>query len=62
MSPRQLWLGALVLALAIAPQLRERVDVPRMLDAARRSDRYLECGLLQRMFCLAGLEATMDLC
>ena len=41
--------------------LRERVDVPRMLDAARRSDRYLECGLLQRMFCLAGLEATMDL-
>lgn len=42
--------------------LRERVDVPRMLDAARRSDRYLECGLLQRMFCLAGLEATMDLC
>lgn len=42
--------------------LRERVDVPRMLDAARRDDRYLECGLLQRMFCLAGLEETTGLC
>lgn len=42
--------------------LRDRVDVPRMLDAARRDDRYLECGLLQRMFCLAGLEETTGLC
>ena len=42
--------------------LRDRVDVPRMLDAARREDRYLECGLLQRMFCLAGLEETTGLC
>ena len=41
--------------------LRDRVDVPRMLDAARRDDSYLECGLLQRMFCLAGLEETMGL-
>jgi asparagine synthase (glutamine-hydrolysing) len=41
--------------------LRDRVDVPRMLDAARRDDSYLECGLLQRMLCLAGLEETMGL-
>ena len=41
--------------------LRDRVDVPRLLLAARRSDDYLECGLLQRMMCLAGLEATMGL-
>lgn len=42
--------------------LRDRVDVPRMLESARRDDRYLECGLLQRMFCLAGLEETTGLC
>jgi hypothetical protein len=41
--------------------LRDRVDVPRMLDTARRDDSYLECGLLQRMLCLAGLEETMGL-
>jgi hypothetical protein len=35
--------------------------VPRMLDTARRDDSYLECGLLQRMLCLAGLEETMGL-
>jgi len=53
---------AQVLELVAASRLlRERVDVPRMLDAARLHDDYLECGLLQRMFCLAGLEETMGL-
>ena len=41
--------------------LRGRVDVARLLDAARNRDDYLECGQLQRMFCLAGLEETMGL-
>ena len=41
--------------------LPQRVDVKRLLDAARRRDDYLECGLLQRMLCLAGLEQTMGL-
>jgi asparagine synthase (glutamine-hydrolysing) len=41
--------------------LPQRVDVKRMLDAARRQDEYLECGLLQRMLCLAGLEETLGL-
>jgi asparagine synthase (glutamine-hydrolysing) len=41
--------------------LPQRVDVKRMLDAARRHDDYLECGLLQRMLCVAGLEQTMGL-
>lgn len=41
--------------------LPQRVDVTRMLDAARKQDTYLECGLLQRMLCLAGLEQTMGL-
>lgn len=51
-----------VLELVAASRLlRDRVEVPRLLDAARRDDRYLECGLLQRMFCVAGLEETMGL-
>jgi len=41
--------------------LPQRVDVKRMLDMARKRDDYLECGLLQRMLCLAGLEQTMGL-
>jgi asparagine synthase (glutamine-hydrolysing) len=41
--------------------LPQRVDVKRLLDAARKRDDYLECGLLQRMLCLAGLEQTMGL-
>ncbi|MFO1191663.1 MAG: asparagine synthase (glutamine-hydrolyzing) [Rhodoferax sp.] len=51
-----------VLALVAGSRLlRGRVDVARLLDAARNRDDYLECGLLQRMFCLAGLEETMGL-
>ena len=38
-----------------------RVDVKRLLDAARKQDNYLECGLLQRMLCIAGLEQSMGL-
>ena len=41
--------------------LADRVDVARMLDAARKDDSYLECSLLQRMLCIAGLELTMGL-
>ena len=41
--------------------LPQRVDVGRMLDAARRDDAYLESGLLQRMFCVAALEHTMGM-
>ena len=39
--------------------LQDRVDVGRVLDAARQDEAYLECGLLQRMLCIAGLEQTM---
>ena len=41
--------------------LPERVDVGRLLDAARADDAYLGCGLLHRMLCVAGLEQTMGL-
>ena len=41
--------------------LPERVEVSPLLDAARRDDAVLECGLLQRMLCIAGLEETMGL-
>ena len=41
--------------------LPRRVDVKRLLNAASRQDSYLECGLLQRMLCVAGLEQTMGL-
>ncbi len=47
--------------LAASRLLPLRVDVRRLLDAAHRSDDYLECGLVQRMLCLAGLEQTMGL-
>ena len=41
--------------------LPDRVDVSPLLEAARRDDVVLECGLLQRMLCIAGLEETMGL-
>ncbi|MEO8856711.1 MAG: hypothetical protein ABI343_06925, partial [Burkholderiaceae bacterium] len=41
--------------------LRSRVDVDRLLDAARASNAYLGCSLLHRMLCIAGLEQTMGL-
>ncbi|MEO6624597.1 MAG: asparagine synthase-related protein, partial [Burkholderiaceae bacterium] len=41
--------------------LPDRVDVSPLLDAARHDDAVLECGLLQRMLCIAGLEETMGL-
>ena len=41
--------------------LPERVQVGRLLDAARKDDAYLGCGLLHRMLCVAGLEQTMGL-
>ena len=41
--------------------LPERVQVGRLLDAARKDDLYLGCGLLHRMLCVAGLEQTMGL-
>jgi asparagine synthase (glutamine-hydrolysing) len=41
--------------------LPNRVDVGRMLDAARKDDTYLGCGLLQRMLCVAGLEESMGI-
>jgi len=53
---------AQVLELVAASQLLPpHVDVPRLIDAARRDERYLECGLLQRMLCVAGLEQAMGL-
>ena len=51
-----------VLELVAASQLLPgRVNVRAMLDAARHDDAYLECGLLQRMLCIAGLEHSMGL-
>jgi asparagine synthase (glutamine-hydrolysing) len=41
--------------------LPQRVSVGPLLDLARRDARYLECSLLQRMLCLAGLEQEMGL-
>jgi asparagine synthase (glutamine-hydrolysing) len=41
--------------------LPERVQVLRLLDAARKDDAYLGCGLLHRMLCVAGLELTMGM-
>jgi len=52
-----------VLELVAASRLLPlRVDVRRMLDEANRHDNYLECGLLQRMLCIAGLELAIGLC
>ena len=39
--------------------LHDRVEVGRLLDAANRDDRYLECSLLQRMLSIAGVEQAM---
>ena len=41
--------------------LPDRADVSPLLDAARHDDAVLECALLQRMLCIAGLEETMGL-
>ena len=41
--------------------LPERVQVGRLLDAARKDDDYLGCSLLHRMLCIAGLEQTMGM-
>jgi len=41
--------------------LPERVQVGRLLDAARKDDDYLGCSLLHRMLCVAGLEQTMGM-
>lgn len=41
--------------------LPNRVDVCGLLDAARKDDVYLGCGLLQRMLCVAGLEESMGI-
>jgi hypothetical protein len=41
--------------------LPERVHVRRLLDAARKDDAYLGCGLVHRMLCVAGLELTMGM-
>lgn len=48
-----------VLELIAASQvLPQRVDVDRLLDAARRDPAYLGSSLLHRMLCIAGLEQT----
>ena len=47
--------------IASSQLLPQRVDVPRLLNAARKDDSYLECGLLQRMLCVAGLEQALGL-
>lgn len=47
--------------IAASRVLPQRVDVARLLDAARRDESYLGCGLLQRSLCIAGLEQTMRL-
>src|SRR5262249_40887316 len=39
--------------------LPRHVDVHRLLDLARTRNDYLRSGLLERMLCIAGLEATM---
>ena len=53
--------GQVLELVASSRLLPRRVDVKRLLDAARRQDHYLECGLLQRMLCVAGLEQAMGL-
>jgi asparagine synthase (glutamine-hydrolysing) len=47
--------------IAASHLLAQRVAVGSLLDRARHDARYLECSLLQRMFCLAGLEREMGL-
>ena len=47
----------LIAASRILPQ---RVDVARLLDAARSDPTYLGSSLLHRMLCIAGLEQTCD--
>jgi hypothetical protein len=37
------------------------VDVRCVIDAARRDDAVLDSVLLQRLLCIAGLEAAMGL-
>lgn len=44
--------------IAASTVLPERVDVGRLLDAARRDNAYLGSSLLHRMLCIAGLEQT----
>ncbi|MEO8542296.1 MAG: asparagine synthetase B [Burkholderiaceae bacterium] len=44
--------------IAASTILPERIDVGRLLDAARRDERYLGCSLLHRSLCIAGLEQT----
>jgi asparagine synthase (glutamine-hydrolysing) len=44
--------------IAASTILPERVDVGRLLGAARRDPQYLGCSLLHRCLCIAGLEAT----
>jgi hypothetical protein len=41
--------------------LPPRVNVRSVIDAARRDDAVLDSVLLQRMLCIAGLEAAMGL-
>ncbi|MCP1337367.1 asparagine synthetase B family protein [Futiania mangrovi] len=41
--------------------LRDRVDVPGFLDAARARPRYLTSRLTPRLLCVAGLEETIGL-
>ena len=53
--------GAVLELVAASKILPERVHVAAMLDAARADDAYLECSLLQRMLCIAGLEHSMGL-
>jgi asparagine synthase (glutamine-hydrolysing) len=47
--------------IAASTILPERVDVGRLLDAARRDPHYLACSLLHRCLCIAGLEQTCDI-
>ncbi len=50
-----------VLQLIAASQiLPQRVDVARLLDAARRDPAYLGSSLVHRMLCVAGLEQACD--
>jgi asparagine synthase (glutamine-hydrolysing) len=41
--------------------LGERIALAALLDAARESDAVLASNLMQRLLCIAGLEATMDM-
>ena len=53
--------SAIMELVAASKLLQGHVRIQALLERASREESYLECALLQRMLCLAGLEQAMDL-